>query len=192
MIDNRKKLKEYIKEDKQQLGIQRKRPRLFTDEIWRYEITLRKYEYWYNKKNILSNLFKVYYKLKWHKLSVKLGIYISPNVCSKGLSIAHSPSVIINDKAIIGKNLRIHEGVTIGASAGGKAPIIGDNVFLGTGCKIIGDVKIASNCVVGAGSIVVKDVLEEGITVAGNPARKVSNNDSRKFVFWYNGGKNDT
>ena len=54
MIDNRRKLKEYLNEDKRQLGIQRKRPRLFTDEIWKYEITLRKYEYWYNKKEYIS------------------------------------------------------------------------------------------------------------------------------------------
>lgn len=56
-----------------------------------------------------------------HKLGVKLGIGIAPNVCGKGLSIAHYGCIEINDKAKIGNNLRIHEGVTVGASGGGCA-----------------------------------------------------------------------
>jgi len=49
MISSRKDLKEYLLADKKQLGITRKFPRPFTDEIWKYEITLRKYEYWMNR-----------------------------------------------------------------------------------------------------------------------------------------------
>lgn len=49
MISSRKDLKEYLFADKKQLGITRRFPRPFTDEIWKYEITLRKYEYWMNR-----------------------------------------------------------------------------------------------------------------------------------------------
>ena len=49
MISSRKDLKEYLLADKKQLGITRRFPRPFTDEIWKYEITLRKYEYWMNR-----------------------------------------------------------------------------------------------------------------------------------------------
>ena len=91
-------------------------------------------------------------------------------------------------QAKIGDNLRIQEGVTIGAGSGG-VPTIGNNVYLGSGCKVIGNVKIADDCAVGANAVVVKDVLEKGITVAGVPAKKVSDNNSHSSVFWFNDGK---
>ena len=47
-IQNRNDLRIYLQQDKIQLGITRKKPRPFTDEIWKYEIALRKYEYWLN------------------------------------------------------------------------------------------------------------------------------------------------
>lgn len=182
MITSRVDLKDYMQADRKQLGMNRKHPRPFVDEIWRYEIYLRKYEYYLNtQKKFLSK----FYKLLYHKLGVKLGIEIAPNVCGKGLSIAHYGCIEINDKANIGNNLRIHEGVTVGASGGG-APIIGNNVFLGTGCKVIGDISIADNVAIGANAVVVKDILESGVTYAGVPAIKVSDNDSYSYVFWMN------
>lgn len=72
---------------------------------------------------------------------------------------------------------------------GGGVPTIGNNVYLGSGCKVIGAVKVADNVAVGANAVVTKDVLEEGIAVAGIPAKKVSNNNSWHAVFWFNGGK---
>lgn len=185
MIATRQDLQEYLRADKQQLGITRKIPRPFTDEIWKYEITLRKYEYYYNRTTKLDRIIRFYYKVKHHKNCVRLGIFIGPNVCGKGLSIAHINGIEINGNAQIGKNLRIQECVTIGASGGGKSPVIGDNVFLASGCKVMGAIHIADNCVVGANAVVVKDITQPGITVAGVPARKVSNNNSDKFVYWY-------
>ena len=192
MINSKAALKEYMEADKRQLGITRKYPRPFSDEIWKYEIILRKYEYWYNKNSIASRFIMAFYKFKWHSLSVKLGISIGPNVCGKGLSIAHSNAININDSAKVGENCRIHEGVTIGAS-GGAAPIIGNNCFLASGCKVIGNVIIADRCVVGANAVVVDNILESAITVAGVPAKKISSNNSDKFIYWYKKGKcNDT
>lgn len=180
MIKTKKDLKEYMEAARKQLGVNRKYPRPFTDEIWRYEIYLRKYEYYLNtQKKILS----IWYKIVLHKLGVKLGIGIAPNVCGKGLSIAHYGCIEINDKAKIGNNLRIHEGVTVGAS-GGDAPVIGNNVFLGTGCKVIGAISIANDVTIGANAVVVKSILEAGVTYAGVPAVKVSDNNSYQYVFW--------
>lgn len=66
---------------------------------------------------------------------------------------------------------------------GGKyAATIGDNVFIGTGAKIIGDISIANNVVIGANSVVCKSIEEPGITVAGIPAKKISEKDSRYFI----------
>lgn len=183
MIRTKQDLKEYLAQDKQQLGIHRPFPRPFTDEIWKYEILLRKYEYWYNQSGKYAKLLRIYYKIRFHQMSVKLGIFIGPNCCGKGLSIAHINCIEINENAKIGENLRIHEGVTIGASGGTDAPIIGDCVFLGSGCKVMGKVAIASHCVVGANAVVVKDIDEEGITVGGVPARRISNKNSDRFIF---------
>lgn len=188
MIKSKYELKEYMDQDKLQLGITRKYPRPFTDEIWKYERALRKYEYWLNNSNhnICVKIIGLFFsKLKWHRLGVKLGISIGPNVCGKGLSIAHINCININQNAVIGENCRIHEGVTIGASGGSEAPKIGDNVFLASGCKVMVDVVIANKCVVGANAVVVKSVYEEGVTLGGIPAKKISNNNSEKFVYWY-------
>lgn len=54
--------------------------------------------------------------------------------------------------------------------------------MIGSGAKIIGNVKIADNCVIGANSVVIKDFLEEGITIAGVPAKKISNRDSSEYL----------
>ena len=80
---------------------------------------------------------------------------------------------------MIGKNCRIQDGVTIGATNGSTcAPQIGNNVFIGSGAKIIGDIRIADDVAIGAQALVVKSILESGITVGGIPAKKISNNDS--------------
>lgn len=119
MIKTKKDLKDYLTADKKQLGITRRFPRPFIDEIWRYEITLRKYEYWLNQKDFLSPIVSLYYKFKHHKNSIRLGIGIGPNCVGKGLSIAHIGAIQINGNAKCGENLRIQEGVNIGACRGG-------------------------------------------------------------------------
>lgn len=184
MIFTKADLKEYLKADKRQLGISRKRPRPFTDEIWKFEIILRKYEFYINNRGVFINLMRFFYKVKYHRMGIKLGIGIAPNTCGKGLSIAHINGININPAARIGENLRIQECVTIGASRRG-VPRIGDNVFLGSGCKVMGNAYIPDKCVVGANSVVTKTIKEKGITVAGVPARKINDKNSDDFVFWF-------
>lgn len=188
MIKTKAELKEYLAADKRQLGITRAFPRPFTDEIWKFEIMLRKYEYWINQTGLIAKLMRIFYKLKHHRQSIALGIGIGPGCCGKGLSIAHVGTIQINGKARCGENLRIQEGVNVGADQGGEVPTIGNNVYLGSGCKVIGSVKIADNVAVGANAVVTKDILVDGISVAGVPAKKVSSNNSWGSVFWFNDG----
>lgn len=190
MIRTRKDLREYLDQDKRQLAISRKHPRPFLDNIWKYEICLRRFEYWLNQPSgLVSRIMCGFYKFRYIRSSIKLGISIAPNTCGKGLSIAHQNCIQVNYNAHIGENLRIHEGVTIGSSGGTEAPTIGNNVFLGSGCKIIGDIAIADDVAVGAGAVVVKSVEESGISIGGNPAKKISNHNSHKLVFWFNDGR---
>ncbi len=184
MIKNKADLMEYLEEDRKALGKLKQRPSLLGDEIWKYQILLRKCEYFHNTKcQGVKRILKYYHRFRFHNLAVKLNYSIPLNTFNKGLSIAHYGCIAVNGGAQIGKYCRIHEGVTIGATGGSKkAATIGDHVFIGTGAKIIGDIQLEDNIVVGANAVVTKSFLEKGITIAGIPARKISNHDSKSFL----------
>nr|WP_278986423.1 hypothetical protein [Plesiomonas shigelloides] len=88
--------------------------------------------------------------------------------------------VVIHKDAIIGRNCILGQGITIGAAEGyasdvaNKAPVIGDNCYLSAGCRIIGDVKVGSNSIVGASSLVNKSFPSNSVIV-GIPARVIKN-----------------
>lgn len=185
MIKSKDDLKYYLEQDHKALMIydSQKRPRPFYDEVWKFQIALRKAEYAVNcKKGVINFPYRLYKKLVFHRWSVKCNFSIPLNVFGPGLSIAHYGTIVVNSNATVGKNCRIQEGVTIGASGGHKAPVIGDNVFIGSGAKIIGDIQIADGIVIGAGAIVVKSFEENSISLAGVPAKKISDNGSELFL----------
>lgn len=78
----------------------------------------------------------------------------------------------------------MHAGVNIGASAGRlEAPQIGDNVYIGPGAILFGNIKIANNVTVGANATVNKDCLEENVVIAGSPAKVVKRESSNWTEF---------
>ncbi len=182
MIDSRQKYREYIRQDQLALGRkQDARPRLFGDEIWKFEILLRKVEYDLNcRRGVMGKLVGKWHKMRFHRLSVRLGFTIPPNVFGPGLSIPHYGTIVVHGNVRAGKNCRLQEGVTIGATNGGhEAAVIGDNCYFGSGAKVIGAVRIADDVAVGANAVVTKDIAESGVTWAGAPAGKISDRDSR-------------
>lgn len=74
--------------------------------------------------------------------------------------------------------VRIHQGVNIGVGYDG-APRIGNNVWIGPGVKIFGNIEIANECAIGAGAVVNKSFYEKRISIAGVPARKISERGNR-------------
>jgi serine O-acetyltransferase len=88
-----------------------------------------------------------------------------------GLVILHSFGIVINTQVKAGRNLVLEHGVTIGAEKY-RSPILGDNVFIGAGAKIIGDVRIGSDVKIGANAVVTKDI-PDGATAVGIPARVI-------------------
>ena len=185
MIKSKSDLKRFLDSDKRALHYKtQNKPRFGRDEIWKFEILLRKNEYYTNvKKGVLSKISFAYYKYKFHKLSVKLGFSIPVNVFDEGLSIAHYGSIVVNQNARVGKNCRIQENVTIGSTDGNdEAPTIGDNVFIASGVRVIGNITIGDRVSIGANAIVTKSFEENHITIAGVPAKKISDNGSDNFI----------
>lgn len=139
----------------------------------------RKMDYYKYKKEISSNLLYsilyLYYARKTNKLCQKLNMEISTEKIGKGLTIYHPTGIVVNGNAVIGENCHFHGNNCIGNSGIDTmaCPVLGDNIMLGVGSKIIGDVRLANNIKVGAGAVVVSSFLEEGITIAGVPAKKI-------------------
>jgi serine O-acetyltransferase len=88
-----------------------------------------------------------------------------------GFVLIHSYGVVINAAVRGGRDLKIEHLVTIGAEHG-AAPVLGDNVFIGAGAKVIGGVRLGNDVKVGANAVVVRDV-PDGATAVGVPARIV-------------------
>lgn len=104
------------------------------------------------------------------------GIEIHPGATiGKNFFIDHGMGVVIGETAIIGDNCLVYQGVTLGGTGkekGKRHPTIGNNVTLGAGAILLGDINIGDNSNVGAGSVVIKSAKENS-TLVGVPARVV-------------------
>lgn len=142
------------------------------------------------KEALLYPYFKamVYYYLS-HKLYLKKHFFIARYLCEKAkrktgieihpgasigknLFIDHGTGVVIGETAVIGDNVTMFHGVTLGGTGNEKGkkrhPTIGNNVFIGAGAKILGNIAIGNNVKIGANAVVLKDV-EDDRTVVGIP-----------------------
>lgn len=84
--------------------------------------------------------------------------------------------VVLHEKTIIGNNVVIMQNVTMGGRNGRGAPIIEDNVFIGAGACILGEILIGANSMIGANAVVINDVASNTV-VGGIPAKKLKNID---------------
>ena len=102
------------------------------------------------------------------------GIEIHPAAAiGRGLFIDHGMGVVIGETAVIGKNVTLFQGVTLGGTGkekGKRHPTLGDNVVVGTGAKVLGNITIGNNSIIGANAVVLRDVPDHS-TVVGVPGR---------------------
>ena len=121
---------------------------------------------------------KHYFLARWisQRAARKTGIEIHPGArIGKGLFIDHGSGVIIGETTIIGDNVTLYQGVTLGGTGkekGKRHPTLKDNVMVSAGAKILGSFTIGENSKIGAGSVVLEEV-PPNCTVVGVPGRIV-------------------
>ncbi|MDO4451332.1 MAG: serine O-acetyltransferase EpsC [Lachnospiraceae bacterium] len=123
-------------------------------------------------------LRKHYFLARWisQRAARKTGIEIHPGATiGKGLFIDHGSGVIIGETTVIGNNVTLYQGVTLGGTGkekGKRHPTLEDNVMVSAGAKILGSFTIGENAKIGAGSVVLEEV-PPNCTVVGVPGRIV-------------------
>ena len=112
----------------------------------------------------------------------KTGIEIHPGAqIGENVFIAHGNGVIIGETAIVGNNVTLYQGVTLGGTGkehGKRHPTIGDNVMISAGAKVLGSFTIGENSKIGAGSVVL-EAVPPNCTVVGVPGRIVKRNNQK-------------
>lgn len=140
---------------------------------------MKKYNFWTLREKILNetNPLKIkFYKKKYRKMLKENGAWIplSADIKEAPLMPHGIKGVFISKNATIGKGCTILHQVTIGSNAFDDSkhtgsPIVGDNVFIGAGAKIIGGIKIGNNVRIGANCIVCEDVPDNSTIVMPKP-----------------------
>lgn len=183
MIKTREELRDYINSDNAWYCPNSRKQRLidgFTSHngyiLKKYLTLLRKSEYHLNNSagSRYHTYLSWYYEGRKNRLGRMLGIEIYPNCFGKGLAIWHASGIVVHPEVRVGENCLLHGGNCIGNKGLiDVVPQIGNNVEIGYGACIIGDVTISDNTVIGANTVVAKAITEPGTTVVGNPARKI-------------------
>jgi serine O-acetyltransferase len=123
-------------------------------------------------------LKKHYFLARWYsqRTARKTGIEIHPGATiGKGLFIDHGHGVVIGETAVVGDNVTLYQGVTLGGTgkeSGKRHPTIGNNVMISAGAKILGSFTVGENSKIGAGSVVLSEIPPNS-TVVGVPGRVV-------------------
>ena len=149
-----------------------------------------RYSFWmrtcaYLKSNKVFFPFYLLSRFILRQMMFRYGMEIPFNTkIGYGFYIGHFSGIIVNANTIIGNNVNISQGVTMGRANRGPMKgfaIIGNNVYIGPGAKIVGGVKIGDNVAIGANAVVTKDIPDNAV-VAGVPARVISYNGVEGYV----------
>ena len=135
----------------------------------------------------LANRFynkKMYFAARWlsQRASKKTGVEIHPAVqIGKRFFIDHGTGVVIGETTVIGDDVTIYQGVTLGGTGkdtGKRHPTIGNNVMIGAGAKVLGPLNIGDNSKIASGAVVLNDIPPDS-TAVGVPARVVKREGMR-------------
>lgn len=151
---------------------------------FRFTYYMRKSAWYRGRGRLFLPLF-AYNKYKMGRAGMKYGFDIHDSTkIGKGLHIAHFGTLVVHVDAVLGENVSLSHGVTIGQTIkDGKpcTPVIGNNVYIAPGAKIIGGISVGSNVAVGANAVVTHDVPDNAV-VAGVPAKVLSFNGAGDYI----------
>ena len=125
-----------------------------------------------------------YFLARWisQRAVRKTGIEIHPGATiGENFFIDHGNGVIIGETAVVGNNVTLYQGVTLGGTGkehGKRHPTVGDNVMISAGAKVLGSFQVGENSKIGAGSVVIEEV-PPNCTVVGVPGRVVRHNNQK-------------
>ncbi|MBW8383251.1 MAG: serine acetyltransferase [Youngiibacter sp.] len=147
------------------------------------------------KTNTATKLFRLSNKL------YKIGIPLVPGLIRRYMRVIYSCEipyvlemgagsyfshsglgVVIVQSAVIGKNVKIMQNVTVGGRNGTGSPIIGDNVFIGAGASILGGVRVGNGAVIGSNAVVIQDVPDNAIAVGVPAVIKQKKNKDKSYL----------
>ena len=174
MIKTKDDLNYYLLCDKVARGETKARPSLIGDRLWKFQILYRKAEYHYNNREKLCHkLAYMFTYWRFRRRRDRLCSELPLNVFAEGLVIWHGQNIIVNEHARVGRNFSISAGCCIG-HVNGQTPVIGDNVEMTLGSRVLGGVTIANDVTIGAGALVLKDIDTPYTTWGGLPAKCIS------------------
>ncbi|RSL17556.1 serine O-acetyltransferase [Edaphobacter aggregans] len=152
---------------------------------FRFTYYLRKVAFYSKRKKSFGIFPYIYNRIQLHHYRFKYGFDISPTTdIGPGLFIGHFGGVVISPHAILGANVNIAQGVTIGATSRGSrkgAPTLEDRVWVGANAIIVGKVTIGHDALIAPGAYVNFDVPSSAVIV-GNPGKVVSTAGSVGYV----------
>lgn len=143
---------------------------------WRFQILLRKAEFFSNYDNVfVRKSLGNFYKYRCFKYGERCGFSVPMGVFGPGLVLGHLGTIVVNGAVRCGSNARIQAGVNIGAFSKFNAswtddacPTIGNNVYIGPGAKIFGKITIGDNVAIGANAVVSKNIPSNATVVGVN------------------------
>lgn len=172
MIDNKKKLQLFLAADrimnrgKATMSLKERLYKIiFPDNIMKYLESLRKEEYYSGSRGGYWPL-RLFNKMRYQRLGIKLGFTIPVNVFGYGLVIPHYGTIVVGAGNTIGNYAVLHTSTCI--TAGRKS--IGDAMYLSTGAKVLNDISLGDGVSISANSVVNKSVQESNVLLVGCPA----------------------
>lgn len=175
---DRATLHHYLHEDLWAHGLEHWRPWFrVSNRVVYFQRLLRFGEYYEGRRDPLGRFWFGMLRVRLRLLSERLGFEVPRGVFGPGLSIAHHGTVTVNGEATVGRNCRLDTQTTI-ADVRGQTPRIGNDVYIGSGARILGGVVIGDEVAIGANAVVIEDVPDR-VTVGGIPARVISQRGSR-------------
>lgn len=150
---------------------------LYQADIFRYGGQSGKYvrafHYYFRKAQTARNpIAQLYYRWRFRRIKIKHGIelYYGTKI-GKGLYLGHPYNITVNANAVLGNNVNLSKGITIGQENRGKrkgSPTIGDNVWIGVNATVVGNIKIGNDVLIAPNSYVNCDIPDHSV-VFGNP-----------------------